>query len=133
MPDVYAVCTTGRLEKLKGGERVVWWLRCLADLGYIETPSMFAHKLPEDAPESVKKLYKGFILLLALRTLYNPEQVGAPFSWRFAEGWCGIGSLSTVQNAMRNLLERGYVYRVRDNGSELTILALGKPIHDGYD
>jgi hypothetical protein len=89
---------------------------------------MFAHKLPEDAPESVKKLYKGFILLLALRTLYNPEQVGAPFSWRFAEGWCGIGSPSTVQKAMRYLLERGYVYKFRDNGSsKLTILVLGKP------
>jgi hypothetical protein len=27
LPDVYAACTTGRLEKLKGGESVVWWLR----------------------------------------------------------------------------------------------------------
>ncbi|TEB16789.1 hypothetical protein Psfp_00950 [Pelotomaculum sp. FP] len=88
---------------------------------------MFAHKLPEDAPESVKKLYKGFILLLALRTFYNPEQVGAPFSWRFAADWCAISSHTTVQNAMRYLLERGYVYKVRDNGSKLTILALGKP------
>ena len=128
LPDVYAACMTGKVEKLKGGERLVWWLRCLADLGYIDPPSMHAHKLPDDAPESVKKLYKGFISLLALRTLYNSEQVGAPFSWRFAAGWCGISSHSTVQKAMRYLLERGYVYKIRNTeSSKLTILALGKP------
>jgi len=128
LPDVYAACITGKVEKLKGGEMLVWWFRCLADLGYIDPPSMHAHKLPDDAPESVRKLYKGFIHLLALRTFYDPEQVGAPFSWRFAEGWCGIGSPNTVQKAMRYLLERGYVYKLRNTeGTKLTILALGKP------
>ena len=128
LPDVYASFITGKTVKLEGASRIVWWLRCLDDLGYIKRPAMHAHKLPDDALISVKKLYDGLKYLLELRTLYNPEQVGAPFSWRFAQSWCDIGSPNTVEKAMKYLLERGYVYQVRGiTSTKLTILALGKP------
>ena len=128
LPDVYRAYVTGKAVKLQGATRIVWWLRCLDDLGYVKIPAMHAHKLPDDALKSVKKLYDGFKYLLALRSLYDPNQVGAPFSWEFAESWCDIGSPSTVQMALKYLLERGYVYQVRGvTSTKLTILALGKP------
>ncbi|MBO8183425.1 MAG: bifunctional DNA primase/polymerase [Archaeoglobus sp.] len=138
LPELYASYILNKPTKLaewddegnvvKGhGETVVWWLRCLADLGYIKVPAIMAPELPPNAPESTKKLYEGFTYLLALRSIYNPKQIGAPFSYRFAAGWCGIGSLTTVQKAFNYLREHGYIRRVKNKTrtSKLLIWQLG--------
>lgn len=118
LPDVYASCLTGKEMKLKPGERIIWWLRALSDLGIISPPIRLHSQLPENVSESVRRLYKGFVQLVALREMYKPAQEGTPFSWEFARRWCGIGSNTTVQKSMAWLLKNGYIRMVRE-GSKI--------------
>ena len=129
LPDVYAACVTGQARELGKGERAIWWLRALHDIGAIEVPAIPHHELPEDANKSVHKLYDGFIHLLELRKAYDAKQTqAAPYSYRFAQGWCGIGSLHTVQDGMVWLFKRGYIYKCGETtGKRIGLLALGKP------
>ena len=129
LPDVYASCCAGKARQLKSGERAIWWLRALADIGAIEVPAVRHHDLPGDARGSVRKLYDGFIYLLALRKVYDPKQTqAAPFTWTFAQGWCGIGSRHTVQASLNWLFKRGYLYKCgKTTGRGIGLLALGKP------
>jgi hypothetical protein len=136
LPDVLAAVRTRQLRKLSSGERAVWLLRGLAELGRVTLPTIDAPSLPDDAPGPARKLYRGLRFLLAVRELYEPGQVerGCPFSWRFAAGWCGIGSAATVGKGMRWLFERGFL-RVAAPGSSIgqggkrraALIAIGNP------
>lgn len=132
LADVYkAIKTDKELKKLQPAAGVVWWLRCLNELGYLEElPALQAKKLQEPfngrsylfededgkdyavMEDSVKKVYEGLKYLLQLRSIYDFKQRGTPFSWRFAVDWCGV-SINTAQKSMRFLMQKGYVY-VRD-------------------
>jgi len=128
LADVYAAIKTGTARKLGKGEGAIWWLRALADIGAIEVPAIPHHDLPKDANKSVHKLYHGFIHLLELRKVYDAKQTqAAPYSYRFAQGWCGIGSLHTVQDGMVWLFKRGYLYKRGQTSNKLNLLALGTP------
>lgn len=130
LPEVYASYICKKNITLKKGEIAIWWLRVLEEIGYINPPTVRAKKLPKDATEPVQKLYNGFIRLLRLRMVYDPNQTSAPFSWSFALNWCGIGSMSTVSKAMKWLLCNGYIKMVEKGckigeGSQAALFILG--------
>lgn len=116
--EMYASYVTGKDIQLKKGEMVIWWLRALEDIGVIKPKAIKARKLKKDAPESVKKLYEGFIRLIKLRKVYDPKQDTAPYSWSFAQTWCGIGSFTTVSKGMKYLLSNHYLEMV-EKGSKI--------------
>jgi hypothetical protein len=89
--DVYAGAVSGRWRRLGCGERAAWWLRALADTRQISPPCIDAPALPAGAPGSVRLLYDGFIRLMELRAVYDPDQVGVPFS---AESHANLSRLS---------------------------------------
>jgi len=71
--------------------------------------------------------------LMELRQLYAPQD-SAPFSWGFASKWCDIKSAGQVQQAMKYLLERGYLYmkqpgvKIGDgDGPRSALFAIGRP------
>lgn len=130
LPDLYAIAVTGKEVKLEKGERAIWWIRALVELGYITPPTTYAPRLPKDAPEPAKKLYKGFTQLLACRELYQAMQKGTPFSWRFARKWCEIGSNATVKKGMEWLLKYGYLHKIGESKNEskkTSLFAVGQP------
>jgi len=126
--DVYAACKSGRGRPLSKGERATWWLRCLAELGLIEPPAMAAPRLPEEAPEEAQAVYEGFQLLLSLRAHYDAHQISAPFSYRFADRWCGV-SWRQVEAGMSWLLKEGYLQVVDSitvGGRQCNLYAIGQ-------
>ena len=123
--DVYAACVTGENRKLGKGERKVWWVRALADIGAIDVPEVPHKELPGTEPPSVRKLYAGFLRLLAVRAVYDTDKA-TPFSWTFAQGWCDIGSRHTVQKALDWLFTRGFVHVCGRTPKGTGLLALGK-------
>ncbi len=146
LPDCYAAVTTGQLRLLGDGERVIWWARALHQLGYIElTEGIHARRLPEPGPgdtyifknveggrvsyhtvkrESVARVYEGFQYLLQLRSRYDPNQKGSPFSHRFAAGWCGV-SVTTVGKAMRYLMQNKLIQVLEVRSPKANLLGIG--------
>jgi hypothetical protein len=116
LPEVFAAVKTKELRQLNPGEILIWGLRALHEIGEVNPIKILAKKLPGTAPESVKKLYHGFIYLLELRKLYILEgQDDTPFSWEFARNWCGIGSKETVSKAFQWLLVNGYIVKIKES------------------
>jgi hypothetical protein len=123
LPDLYAAHIKGKYEPLGAGERALWWIRCLVDLGYIDYPRLLARPLPESAPESAQALYAGFTKLLGMRKLYNADQEATPFSWRFAAGWCNLSNRA-IQEGMGWLLTHGFMHKVGATTSRTSLFAL---------
>lgn len=133
LAEVYCAVRTGKVRKLSHGEQVVWMIRALADAKLVTLPVIMAPKLPEDAPAIVCDTYHGFRELLAVRSVYGPQQTAAPFSWDFAAAWTGRGRRQ-VGEALRWLMKRGYLTRVAARGDEYGggrlqagLLAIGTP------
>ena len=124
LPDLYAAHIKGKYKPLGAGERALWWIRCLVDLGYIDYPRMLARSLPDDAPESAQILYSGFLRLLGIRKLYDGSQEEAPFSWRFAAGWCGGLTNYKIKQGMAWLLGNGYLHKRGTTTSRTTLFGL---------
>ena len=114
LPDLFAAVTTGKPETLSKGVRAAWWLRALHESGIVVASRLPCPQIPREAPALARKVYEGFCYLLQLRKLYDGHQRATPFSWRFAAHWCGIGSPSSVQQAMQWLLGRRYLLKVTE-------------------
>jgi len=110
LPEVAACLAYGKVIELNGPELATWALRLLVETGFISPAKVKAVDLPDDAPETVRKVYSGFLLLLACKWLHTPD-VPSTFSWRFAAAWCGVDK-DTAKRAMTWLLEKGYVRKV---------------------
>lgn len=127
----FAIETDKELQKLPPGVGVMWWLRALEKLNYIENlPSIAAKKLPKinntiyrfkykNKPyaikkNSVEKVYNGFIYLLQLKTIYDKNQKGTTYSHRFIASWCGI-SKNTATKAMLYLMQKKYIKVIKRN------------------
>jgi len=130
--DVYASCKTGKALKLREGERAIWWLRALHEIGYISPPVLPKYSLPGDAPADAVKCYEGFCYLLELRQLYEPSDT-APYNRNFAARWCRC-DVEVIRRGMRWLLKEGYLFiaeRGRPNtnkdGPALTMFKIGRP------
>jgi hypothetical protein len=85
-------------------------LRLLVEARIIEPYPVPARPLPPDVRPAVRKVYEGFLFLLACKWWHTP-QAPTPFSWRFAAAWCGVGERH-VGEAMQWLLARGYLHQV---------------------
>ncbi len=124
LPDLYAAHITGKYKPLGRGERALWWLRCLVDLGYTDYPRVLARPLPEDAPKGAQELDEGFVKLLGVRKLYDPNQQETPFSWRFAGAWCGgLGTYSIAQG-MEWLLKNKYIRKTGETRARTSLFTL---------
>lgn len=135
----FAIETEKELQKLPKGVGVVWWLRALDKLDYINNlPTLTAKKLPvgktlrfsRDGMEyavrknSVKKVYDYFKYLLQLKTIYNPHQKGTAFSHRFAANWCDV-SINTAGKAITYLLQAKFIKIIKENpGNKANIFDL---------
>jgi hypothetical protein len=130
--DVYASCKIGKPVELRTGERAIWWLRALDEMGEINLPGLVRRELPQEAKQAARVVYDGFCYLLRLRQLYEPSQA-APFNRTFAAKWCNTDT-DTIRRGMSWLLSRGYLTiasRGRPNHAEggpaLTFFAIGMP------
>jgi hypothetical protein len=130
--DVYASVVVGKPLKLRKGERAIWWLRALDEMGELNLPGLVRRELPQEAKQAVRIAYDGFCYLLRLRQLYEPSQA-APFNRTFAAKWCNTDT-DTIRRGMSWLLSRGYLTiasRGRPNHAEggpaLTFFAIGMP------
>jgi hypothetical protein len=131
--DVYASVKVGRPLQLKKGERAIWWLRALHEIGAVNPPALKHHELPQEAKKPARKLYQGFVYLMELRQLYQAQD-SAPFSWSFASRWCDIKSAKYIQQAMKYLLEHGYLYMKQPGvkigegeGPRSALFSIGRP------
>ena len=139
----FAIETDRELQKLDPGVGVVWWLRAIHKLGYIDNlPIIAAKKLPEInnsvyrfkekkepyaiQKKSVEKVYNGFIYLLQLKTIYDQNQKGTTYSYRFISGWCGV-SKTTASKAMKYLMQNRFIKVIkRTPGRKANILDLNR-------
>lgn len=139
----FAIETDRELQKLTPGVGVIWWIRALDKLGYInELPSIAAKKLPEIdntiyrfkkdkkdyaiKKESVQKVYQGFIYLLKLKTIYDKNQKGTTYSYRFIASWAGV-SKTTASKAMKYLMQKKYIKVIKETeGKKANILDLNR-------
>jgi hypothetical protein len=112
LPDLYRVSLLGRVlrsdEALKGPVLMPWWERLLVEAGYLEPVPIRARSLPPGVPESVCRVYSRFLYLCSCKWLYEPGEP-TTFSVRFGMEWCEIGSHHTFREAMRILVEQGYI------------------------
>lgn len=94
----------------RGPELATWALRLLVETKHVAPAPVEACELPDDVTASVRKVYDGFLSLLAVKWLHTPGEA-TTFSWRFAAGWCGV-SKSTVERAMRQLMSTKHIRKV---------------------
>jgi hypothetical protein len=107
MPEVYAATTTGHLATLSKPSMLTWQIRLLVDAKIVD-PAFVPHRpLPANVKASVRKTYQGLIHLFACKWLYDYGKPSS-FSWRFAEGWCGV-SVRMAGEATQWLLANGYI------------------------
>lgn len=130
---VYVAKRTGaELRKLKKSEQAIWFLRFLVEQQYIKAPRILAATLPPDTPAYIKTVYKGFVQLLSLRKLYNPDQPEtAPYTRSFVRQWTGLTERQ-CKTALAWLFANGYLVKVQKGEfkpggkGRATIVGLGK-------
>jgi hypothetical protein len=110
LPDVRASLAHREAVRLRGPSVATWQLRLLVEARILEPCPVPAQPLPPGVRPAVRTVYAGFRLLLGCKWWHTPE-APAPFSWRFAAAWCGLGA-SHVGEARRWLLAQGFLRRV---------------------
>jgi hypothetical protein len=110
LPDVRASLACGQAMRLRGPSVATWQLRLLVEARILAPYPVPARPLPPDARPAVRKVYAGFVFLLACKWWHTPDAPTA-FSWRFAAAWCGLGERH-VGDAMQWLLVHGFLRQV---------------------
>jgi hypothetical protein len=87
-----------------------WQLRLLVEAGLLEPYPVPARSLPPTVRPAIRRVYAGFLFLRACKWWHTP-QAPAPFTWRFAAAWCGLGERH-VREAMPWLLAHGWLRQV---------------------
>jgi hypothetical protein len=108
---------TGGRFKLTTGEQALWFVKALVETGFLKPLPILAPKLPEGTPDSVRDVYKDFLEVLELHRIYNPDNLGAPYSNRFAHRWTGRGARQ-CQQAIQWLAANGYMRIVKTRGED---------------
>jgi hypothetical protein len=109
LPEVYYAQKTGnRTEKLKGPTFATWALRLLAEAGVLQPLDDVGLPELKVASDGERKVYEGLKLLFSVRWTYSPGEP-TPFSWRFAEGWCGVAQ-ATAGRAIQRFLKIGIIH-----------------------
>jgi hypothetical protein len=110
LPDVRASLACGQAVRLRGPSVATWQLRLLVEARILEPYPVPARPLPPEVRPAVRKVYEGFLFLLACKW-WHTAQAPTPFSWRFAAAWCGLGERH-VGKAMYWLLAQGWLRQV---------------------
>jgi hypothetical protein len=110
LPDVRASLACGQAVRLRGPSVATWQLRLLIEARILEPYPVPARPLPPDTRPAIRKVYAGFVFLLACKWWHTPA-APTPFSWRFAAAWCGL-SERHVGDAMHWLLAQGSLRQV---------------------
>ncbi len=121
LPDVYYARKRSKADKLLGQEEgvsvekrrggstfVVWALRLLAEAGVLQPLDDVGLPELKAASDGERKVYEGLKLLFSVRWTYTPGDP-TPFSWRFAEDWCGVAQV-TAGKAIRKFLKVGIIH-----------------------
>ena len=87
-------------------EFVRWKIRLAIEKGLLAPARVPAPPLPEDAPATVRIVYKGFVFLQACRWLREPPESPTPFSRDFAAAWCRVTPWE-ARESIRWLRSRG--------------------------
>jgi len=111
LPQLYYEYKTGNDNRLRGASSLIWWIRLLKEVGFVEPPRIMPPKPLEKLSKNQKILYKAFINLLELQQVYDPNQKAAPFSHRFAASWSGL-KYESVRSAKRGLSKKKYIKKV---------------------
>jgi hypothetical protein len=114
LAEVWAAGRYGVDEKRSNKELATWWRRLAYELGVLSPVDVAAPALGCDAPETVRRVWDGFLLLIGLRRTDGP---GGPvaFAVRFAAAWCGTPKNAT-HRAIQSLTERGHMVVVSHAG-----------------
>jgi hypothetical protein len=124
LPEVYYVQKTGNTdEKLKGPKFATWALRLLAEAGVLHPLDDVGLPELKDASDGERKVYEGLKLLFSVRWTYSPGEP-APFSWRFAEEWCGVAQ-ATAGKAIQRFLKLGIIHAA-DKHKNTTLFLPGR-------
>jgi hypothetical protein len=110
LADVRASLAFGRALWLGGPSLATWQLRLLVEAGVLQPYPVPAHALPTRVRPTIRKVYEGFLFLLACKWWHTPHAV-TTFTWRFAAAWCGVGTRQAGE-AMHWLLAHGFVRQV---------------------
>ena len=112
----YQKISGGRF-KLTAGEQALWLVKALVETGFLRSLPILAPRLPEGTPDSIRDVYKGFLEVLELHRIYNPDDMGAPYSYRFAHRWTGRG-MRQCKQAIKWLVANGYMRIVKQRGED---------------
>lgn len=118
LPEAYFYYKNGKQKRLKGATSLIWWIRLLVNAKVLKVPSIAPPKPLDKLSDNQKQLYKGLIELLEVQQAYDPNQVGAPFSHRFAADWVNM-NYNSVCSAKRQLSKKHYFYKI-EAGSRTT-------------
>jgi hypothetical protein len=110
LPDVRASLAFGHALRLRGPSVATWQLRLLVEAGLLEPSPVPACPLPSTVRPSIRRIYEGFLFLLACKWWHTP-QASTTFAWRFAAAWCGVETRQ-VEQAMPWLLAHGWLRQV---------------------
>jgi hypothetical protein len=110
LPDVRASLAFGTAVRLRGPSVATWQLRLLVEAGVLAPYPVPARSLPPTVRPAIRRVYAGFLFLRACKWWHTP-QAPAPFTWRFAAAWCGLGERH-VREAMPWLLAHGWLRQV---------------------
>ena len=108
---------TGGRFKLTAGEQALWLVKALVETGFLRPLPILAPRLPEGTPDSVRDVYKGFLEVLELHRIYNPDNLGTPYSYRFAHRWTCRG-MRQCKQAIKWLVANGYMRIVKKRGED---------------
>jgi len=110
--EAFGMTVTGKLDKIGGPIGARWKDRMLAELGFVELPSLRFPDLPADAPATARKTWRWIDHLLRVRRWTEPAKEPIALSAPFLVDWSG-GDL-TLKEAIagkRWLDRHGYIVR----------------------
>jgi hypothetical protein len=124
LPNVFYALKTGKpVEMMPAPSLHTWTLHMLVEAGVLAAADMpKAPRLPDDAPEPVRILYRGVQALLSCKWLRNPWAPTA-LAHRFMSNWCGV-SEHYIRDAMKWLLRRGYLIKAGMH-EKMTLFRIG--------
>jgi hypothetical protein len=126
LTDVRASLAFGQAVRLRGPSVATWQLRLLVEAGHLEPHPVPARPLPPAVPPVIRRVYTGFVLLLGCKWWHTP-QAPAPFAWRFAAAWCGLGE-GQIKEAMQWLLAQEFMRQVGTHQRMALLLSCVAPV-----
>jgi hypothetical protein len=112
LAEVFAIATTGELEKLRPASLKRWKVRALAEGGFITVPPVSLPRLPDAAPHAAFVTWRAIAGLLAIRRLTDPPGSTVPLKASWLANWSGGVDENTVRRGKYWLQRRGYIKHV---------------------